>query len=220
MTKNGRLTEKQEVFVREYVATGLAKESALKAGVPLKSASKLATLWLNEARYPVVVQAVRHGKQDLAIKAGITGKRILDELARVGFFDPRQLFDENDQLLPVTQLPEHVARVIKKVRLSQRIGRDEDGEVIRVKVTEIELWSKLDALKQLAQHLGLLKGDTTNLNIINIEWDKLLELQQTTYVDPIEAKIESVKALPPPTTNGEQHVERTSDNGEAAGEAE
>lgn len=101
-------------------------------------------------------------QQDVQEKIQITLERVLEEEARLAFFDPKDLFDEDGRLLPVHQMPEDIRRAVAglKVRRTnvKRVDNDDDtADVIIDEVIEPKLAEKGKALDRLHKHLGSYK---------------------------------------------------------------
>jgi phage terminase small subunit len=92
----------------------------------------------------------------------ITQDRVLKEYARIGFFDPRKLFDETGIPLPIGQIDDDTAAVISGIDVAT-IGNAEHGigEVLKLRLS-----NKIGALDSMAKHLGMfnasVKVDVTN----------------------------------------------------------
>jgi phage terminase small subunit len=116
----------------------------------------------------MVSKAIVKGKQALAEKAGVTAKKVIAEMARIGFANMQDYLDLSDPENPTIDLskitPEQ-ASVIAETRV-ERKG-------LQRRVT-IKLHDKLNALVNLGKHLDYSKNDTSmlaqmvNLSIIEI----------------------------------------------------
>lgn len=143
------LTYKQRMFVRYLLADkdfNLTR-AARKAGY--KKPSMAARECIDN---PVVAKMVGHAIAERSNRLKVKADRVLLELARIGFSDPRELVDSEGRLIPLQDLPEDVARSISSVKL--RTTKDKDGKPVTT--VEVRFWDKLRALELLAKHLGLL----------------------------------------------------------------
>lgn len=192
---NRKLSSRQELFVQEYVRSADVVKAAEYSGVE----AERGRLWLRHPRFVHVQLAIDKANQQKRAEAQVDARKIVNELARVAFFNPKDLLDNDGNLLNLRDIPDSVAVSIKKFRVSQRVGIDLSGQPTKIRVTEIEFWNKLDALKQLAQHLGLLKDVTTNVNILSLDWAALLGRKDRSAADqqdPLEAKIAAASRQP------------------------
>ena len=143
-----KMTARQARFVQEYLLDLNAKQAAIRAGYSPRSAETNGNRMLRNAQ---VSAAVRAAKAERERRTSITADRVLRELAKVAFFDPRRLFGADGQPLPVAELDDDVAAVVAGLEVS--VTNNDDGSVTRV--AKIKLADKLAALEKLGRHLGL-----------------------------------------------------------------
>lgn len=146
------VTAQQERFAAEFIRTG-------KLNVAYRiayNAEKMSdpSVWVEASRLadnPKVALRIEHYRKIAARKLEVTVERIALETARIAFFDPRELFDDDGNPIPIGDLPEDVARAIAGVDvddLYEGSGKDR----ARVGVTKkYKLASKLPALELLAR---------------------------------------------------------------------
>lgn len=151
MTPN--LTARQARFVQEYLVDLNASAAARRAGYSPRSAETNGNRMLRNAQ---VAAAVRVAKAERERRTEITTDRVLRELARVAFFDPRKLFGADGQPLPIAELDDDAAAVVAGLEVS--VTHNDDGSVTRV--AKIKLADKLAALEKLGRHLGLFDKGT------------------------------------------------------------
>lgn len=94
-----------------------------------------------------VQELVKHLNQKALEKSKISKMRILNEMAHIAFLDPRDYFDADNRLIPLSKLSREQAAGIKRVKTIER----QDGSTS----SEIEFLSKLSALTELDKHAGL-----------------------------------------------------------------
>ena len=145
---NPKLTARQARFVHEYLLDLNAKQAAIRAGYSPRSAETNGNRMLRNAQ---VSSAVRAAKAEREHRTSITADRVLRELAKIAFFDPRRLFDADGQPLPVAELDDDAAAVVAGLEVS--VTHSDDGSMTRV--AKIKLADKLAALEKLGRHLGL-----------------------------------------------------------------
>jgi phage terminase small subunit len=156
-----RLTDKQEEFCRQVVFTGrLTKAYRLAL-----DASKMsdAAVWVEASRLmnnPKVTLRVEELRQQASAiaerKFGVTVDRIAQELARIAFVDPRDLFDESGNLLPPERWPQDVAAVVSSFEVKVLKGKgarkkDDDRKNGAETLQRIRLAPKIAALELLAK---------------------------------------------------------------------
>lgn len=148
------LTPKQARFVKEYLVDLNAKQAAIRAGYTVKTAESQGSRLL---AYAKVSKAVQEAQAKRLNKLEITAERVLAELARIGFSDPRELFDADGQMKPIQDLPDDTARCIASVEVTRETTRRNGDKTETETVTKIKHWDKNRALELLAKNLGLLK---------------------------------------------------------------
>lgn len=146
-TKNG-LTEKQQEFARQFVLLG-------KAAAAYRAVYEVEKMDGNAVRVeahrllqnPNVALMVEHHRRvaDKALEVSV--RRIAEELARIAFFDPRDLFTEDGGILPIDQWPENAARAIAGMEVKELYTATGNnvGCLKKVKIA-----SKTTALQMLA----------------------------------------------------------------------
>jgi phage terminase small subunit len=83
-----KLNDRQKLFVKYYIATLNAAESARLAGYSPKAAKEIGARLLTKAN---IAEAIEKGVDKRMEKADISAERILDELAKIAFLTPEQL---------------------------------------------------------------------------------------------------------------------------------
>lgn len=141
-----RITRKlQEAeYAERVVQTGDKPQAAAQAG--LSSSPNKDTL---SPRGEANLTLAKRRVGELA-RMRITTEHVLDEYARIAFFDIRKLFDETGKLLPVHQLDDDTAAAI--IGLDVKVlGKDDNfAELVKYKMAD-----KKAALDALAKRLGL-----------------------------------------------------------------
>lgn len=95
-------------------------------------------------------------KEDLGEDSvSVTVPRIIQELKRAALFNPKVLFDEDNRLKSMAELPDHVARAIGTIKTVKRVEHTpgEDKATVTYYTTEIKLISKEKTLELLGKHL-------------------------------------------------------------------
>lgn len=146
------LSPKQQRFVEEYVVDLNATQAAIRAGYSPKTAEQQGPRLLGNVR---VAAAIEKAKAKVTAKTEITAERVLAELARIGFMDPRKLFTEGGNLRSIHDLPDEIAACISSIEVIAKPAVDEDGERTVEHVHKIRLWDKRGALDLLGRYLAL-----------------------------------------------------------------
>jgi phage terminase small subunit len=139
------LTERQRLFVMEYLEDGNATAAAIRAGY---SPSRADSQGHRLTRIPLVRSAIEEGLAARARREKVCRDRILEELARIAFADITDFlrWDRSGVTLrPVDELTrEQTACVAEIVETSGKAG----------KVVRVKLHGKLPALAALLKEIG------------------------------------------------------------------
>lgn len=147
------LTEKQALFIQEYLIDLNATKAAERAGYSKETARQIGAENLAK---PVIRQAIQDA-MDLRVKrTQITQDRVLTELAKIGFSDVRQIFTESGRLRDIASLEDEISAAIQSVEVVTRAaGKNEDGTTDIEHVHKIRLCDKKAALELLGKNLKL-----------------------------------------------------------------
>ena len=191
-----KLTNKQKVFVAEYLTDFNAKRAAIAAGVKSDQAGAVGCQWVNADRFPAVANEVKRMLEERRATASIDARRVVEELTKIALFNPKSMLDKDGNLLELNQMPDYVACCIKSIEASVCVEDDEMYGLVKMKRLKLQFHDKMNALEQIAKHLGLLK-DIININQVVqvVDWDKLYKVNRPASLsdDALEEKIASVR---------------------------
>ncbi len=139
--RRSRLSPKQKLFVEAYLQTLNATEAARRAGYSEPNSN-----YANVLRNPLVWSVIEERMAERRAQNPHLEQRILEELCRIAFADPRDLMrwgPDGVELRPSDELDAAQAAAVDEVSE----GR---GGVIRLKKHD-----KVKALELLGRHLGL-----------------------------------------------------------------
>lgn len=140
------LTPKQARFVEEYLIDLNAAAAARRAGY---SARRSEVIGYENLTKHDVQAAIEVAQRERSVRTGVTADRVIQEIARIAFADPRSVMAwGSDGVMPreSSELTDDEAAAVSEV--SQTVTKD--GGSMRVK-----MHSKTDALDKLCKHLGL-----------------------------------------------------------------
>lgn len=162
------LTDKQRRFVEAYLLEPNAKNAAIAAGYSPRTAESAGPRLLRNVQVAAELEGRR---RVLEMKTGITPERVLNELAKLGFSDIRQVIqwrasvqsiDEDDET------GEPVLRTANEVVItdSDQITEDAAAAILEVSQTKdgalkVKMHDKLGALVKIGQHLGMFRPAST-----------------------------------------------------------
>ncbi len=153
------LSEQQEWFCKEYLIDLDPRAAAIRAQFPPSAASRL-------MKHPPVKVRLAQEMAARSARVGVNADRVLRELGKIAFGDPRSLFGPDGRLLaPGAINPDDAAMIVgvKTRRQVENIG----GETVPVEIQEIRIIDKLSAINLAMKHLGMLteKVDITVMTL-------------------------------------------------------
>ena len=155
---DGRLTPKQARFAAEYLIDGNATRAAAAAGFGEKGAHAQGSRLLKNAK---VAAAITEGHARRAKKLEISAERVLEELAKLAYYDPGDLYDGAGNRIPVNKLDADIRAAVCAVDddVQESLG-EADAEGIKPPIItrkqKIKMADKIQALDRLGRYLKLL----------------------------------------------------------------
>ncbi len=141
------LTLKQQRFVDEYMVDFNATRAAKAAGYSENTAHVIGSENLEK---PKIQAALKERTDALQQRTEVTLDRVVEELAKLAFMDPRNLFDESGKPVGISQLDDATAAAIAGVDVAVVGNQDMGlGEILKVRLSD-----KHKALDSLMKHLG------------------------------------------------------------------
>jgi phage terminase small subunit len=148
------LTPKQMLFVREYLVDLNATQAALRAGYSAKTAGKIG---FENLQKPEIAAAIAAAQTARAQRLEVTADRVLRELARLAFFDPRKLLNADGSPKALHELDDDTAAAIAGLEVFEEFaGAGQDRVQIGV-VKKYKVADKNTALTNAMRHLGMLR---------------------------------------------------------------
>ena len=152
------LNDKQQRFVDEYLIDLNATAAYRRAGYTAKgnAAEVNAARLLRNAQ---VVLAVKEAMKARETRTMITQDRVLQELARIAFFDIRKLYNEDGSMKLPHELDDDAAAVLSGVDISTALIAGAE-EPTSVQTKKAKVFDKGAALTLAMRHLGMLTDKT------------------------------------------------------------
>jgi phage terminase small subunit len=145
------LTDRQQLFVAEYLKDLCAAAAARRAGYSACTAEQIGYQLLQKTS---VRQAIQEGIVARASRLEVQADAVLRELMFVAFSDIGKVLDFSADDVPLRPgLRAKARRAIKSLRRKRRRGGA--GDPWQVEELEVVLWDKVQALDRLGRHLGL-----------------------------------------------------------------
>ena len=151
------LTPKQARFADEYLIDLNATAAYKRAGYVAKgnAAEVNATRLLRNAQVQEYLSSRMKAREQ---RIGITQDRVLQELARIAFFDIRKLYNPDGSLKRPDELDDDAAAVLVGIDVVEMASGGKDGEANHVPMftKKAKVADKNNALTLAMRHLGML----------------------------------------------------------------
>ena len=145
-------TKKQKKFVEEYLIDLNQTQAAIRAGYSTHTARQIAAEMMTS---PKIKDAVDKALAIRSKRTGINADRVLLELARIGFFDVRKLFDADGSPKDITELDEDTAAAIAGLEVAEVYEGQGEQRTFVGYLKKYKLADKKGALDSIARHLGM-----------------------------------------------------------------
>lgn len=154
--KNG-LTEYQQRFVDEYMVDLNQGQAIIRAGFKGQAASAN-TASCRMMQNVNVKAEVQRRIAERSERTQITADRVLRELALIGFYDIREIFDNQNNLKGIRELTGDSSRAIASIEIEvDKIGTREISTTKKIKMHD-----KIRALQLIGSHIGMFKESTSS----------------------------------------------------------
>ena len=151
--ENNPLSARRTRFAREYIVHGNGTRAAIAAGYKPACAAQQASRLLRNVKVRAEIEAEKakiHGKLDLS------AERVLQEIARLAFFDMGSLYNEDGSMKRFHELDRDTSAAIRQYQV-KTVSRRVPGENTE-RITEsvkVRFADKGKSLAMLARHLKL-----------------------------------------------------------------
>jgi phage terminase small subunit len=151
-----KLTVKQEKYV-QGLFLGLTQREAYKQAYDCqnmtdKSIDENACKLAADTK---VVSRLQELENEFKLRNMVTVERVIAEYAKLGFFDPRNLFNDDNSPRPITDLDDDTAAALAGMDIQEVYeGSGEDKRFVGY-VKKYKLTDKKTALDSIARYLGM-----------------------------------------------------------------
>lgn len=144
----GVLTEKQELFVLEYLIDLNATQAAIRAGYSARSARNQANrLMTNDD----IQEAIKKANSERLERIKVDSDHVLQRLIEIDSLDISDIFNDNGTVKPFSQWPKSWLRSVSNVDITEKL--DEEGSSIIKK--QIRRPDPLKAIELLGKHVAI-----------------------------------------------------------------
>jgi phage terminase small subunit len=179
--------QKLAVFVAEYLIDRNGTRAATAAGYSKKSAHVTASRLLRNPKVIGMIEAETSKRLD---RLEITADRILQEAAKLAFFDPRNLFNQDGTPKHITELDANTAACVAGLEVEELYeGRGEARAKVGI-VHRIKLVDKRASVELLGRNHKL--------------WTDRMELDDLSGLTPEQRKEKALQLVRDSLARGEQ----------------
>lgn len=150
-----KLTKKQELFVAEYLIDLNATKAAERAGYSKKTAQEQSSRLLSNV---MVAAAIAEKQKGRAKRLEITADRILQELAKLAFYDPGEMLEDDGSMKQVKDIDPNTRMAIAGLEVTELFEGTGDQKHAYGISKKIKLADKRSALVDLGKHMKLFDG--------------------------------------------------------------
>jgi len=149
------LTAKQANFADEYLVDFNAVRAYRAAYPGCKSDNTAGVEGHRLLKNPKIADYIQKRMQDRQVRTEITQDRVLREYAKLGFFDPRKLFNADGSPREIADLDDDTAAAIAGLDVMEIWeGRGDDRQFVGY-LKKYKIANKIGALDSIAKHLGM-----------------------------------------------------------------
>ena len=148
----GKLTDKQERFCKEYMVDSNATQAAIRAKYSKKTASAIGK---ENLRKPLIKKRIDQLKAPIIKKLDLTAEMVLREMSLVAFSNIQDFFGEDGYLKPIHILTRDQAASLSSLDIQELYAGQGEDRLSIGEAKKMKLWDKLKALNMLGNHLSL-----------------------------------------------------------------
>lgn len=149
------LNPRQKKFAELYAISGNGTQAALDAGYASTYSTAKHQAWMLTTNVNVQTY-INYLRRKAGKSLEVTQTRVLAEMARLAFFDIRDLLDEDGNLKRPRDWSDDVAAAVSGMDIGEVVFGD-DGAATKLK--KIKMASKEKNLEMLAKYLGMFVAD-------------------------------------------------------------
>jgi len=153
-----RLQKKR--FCESYLKHFNAARAAREAGYSEDTDKQIGYNLLQETE---VKEYLDRRQIEISEKEDITPEKIAKELAKIGFFDIREIFDDSGSLLPVSEFSDNAAAVVNSVEVYKEDIRAGEETIGTSTTSKVKVSDKRAALETLIKMLGFNSADKVDI---------------------------------------------------------
>ena len=149
----GKLTDKQERFCKEYMVDSNATQAAIRAKYSKKTASAIGK---ENLRKPLIIKRLNQLKAPIIKKLDLTAEMVLGEMKSLAFSNIDDFFDDNGYLKQWSQITRDQKACLAQVDMILFTPTENDEDRLHIsQAGKLKFWDKVKSLNMLGNHLSL-----------------------------------------------------------------
>lgn len=160
MPETMKLTPKQEAFCLAFITADSAADAYRQVYRTGRMNEK--TVWESASRlmaFGKIRARIEELRAKAAEKAVLTEARVLEEVARIGLFDPRKLFNADGSPKDIHALDDATAAAIAGLEVMEVYAGTGKDRVFVGYLKKYKIADKNSALEKLMKHMGMFEKD-------------------------------------------------------------
>lgn len=153
---------KEKMFASEFVVDMNPTAAARRVGYAVSTAKNKATELLQKKRVRKLIDKEMDKK---LYRCDIRKDRVLLELARLGFSNITDIFDDEGQMLPMSKWSKDISAAVSSVEMATAINMQ---GIPYTYVKKIKLWDKNTAITNLGKHLEMFTEIKHTTNVVEV----------------------------------------------------
>jgi phage terminase small subunit len=147
---NQNNSQKQKLFVQEYLVDLNATQAAIRAGYSEATAYSQGQRLLKNVEIANMIDEAMKERGD---RTQVTADMVIAELAKVAFHNVQDFVNGGNSILELKHLDREKVAAVSAVKTTMKA----DGDL----VSEVKFHDKIAALEKLGRHLGIFEKDNT-----------------------------------------------------------
>jgi phage terminase small subunit len=155
---NQNNSQKQKLFVQEYLVDLNATQAAIRAGYSEATAYSQGQRLLKNVE---IANMIDEAMKERETRTQVTADMVIAELAKIGFHNVQDFVNGGNSILELKHLDANKTAAVSAVKTTLKA----DGDL----VSEVKFHDKVAALEKLGKHLGIFERDNKQKTEITIK---------------------------------------------------
>ena len=118
------LTVKERAFCEAYCSNGgNATRAYIQGGYAANSDQVAGSESFKLLKKPKIQAYVKYLQASVSKRFDISADRLVQELASIAFANPKEIFDDDGEMLPISQIPDHCLGALQEVQVETTTDR-------------------------------------------------------------------------------------------------